>query len=192
MNGLEIMPHCNRCSCVIALSWGQLAGNHQSSVRRNRGGGGGWRHVLHYAMANAIVHTYGSVKLMCHLLWLFFSLPRLIRRVLVHHWVWVCHMCLGLSRWGTERWIRAARGATGLLQLDCCQVRPTLPRGHFASSIRVADRRPQRGGGETRHGPWKFSLLLSWKTEKAAGGRLMPFLIIHHLQLEHTGTTPQK
>lgn len=75
MNGLEIMPHCNRCSCVIALSWGQLAGNHQSSVRRNRGEEGGWRHVLHYAMANAIVHTYGCVKLMCHLLWchLFFS-----------------------------------------------------------------------------------------------------------------------
>lgn len=69
-------------------------------------------------------------------------------------------MRLGLSRWRAERWIRAARGATGLLRLDCCQVRPTLQCGHFASSTRVAHHRPQRDGGETRHGQFFFLLLL--------------------------------
>lgn len=44
------------------------------------------------------------------------------------YWLWVCHMCLGLPRWRTERWIRATRGATWVLQLDCCQVRPAFLR----------------------------------------------------------------
>lgn len=133
MNQLEIVPHCNRCSCVITLSWAKWTAVIRVVSLEKRVCG---IYIPYYATTKVVVQTYGHVKScdICFDCFFSFVPPPLHApgsvRTGAHacYSLWVCHMCLGLPRWRTERWIRATRGATRVLQLDCCQVRPALQR----------------------------------------------------------------
>lgn len=116
----------SHCSCLITLSQGQMYSRHQSCVCVIRKGG---RWHTYYVMTKVIVAAHGCVELLWHLLWLLFSLsqpvttPPASARMLssnlllcIHvcmciHWVWGCDVCVGLSWWRTEQWIRDAQGA---------------------------------------------------------------------------------